>query len=71
MNLSIFPDQTGTGVVQKEFFADRIGERIKGFAGFQARESVPLYYNGRYWTLQRGAFFGVSPKHLQKRTINK
>lgn len=68
----IFPSHTGEGIVQGEFFADKIiGEKIRGLTGFRARGAVSLYYDGRYWGLSTGALFGAYPNNLHKRTINK
>ena len=65
----IWPDKTGMGVVQEEFAADKIGQKINGLSGYRTRTTVKLYRDEHFWSLPQGALFGAYSKNLRRRTI--
>jgi len=57
-------------MVQNEFHAELIEERIRGLTGYRARSRVTLYYNGHTWSIPEGALFGAYPKNLHRKTLH-
>lgn len=66
----IWPETTGSGVVQEGFYADKIPKKkIKGLSGFRTRSLVTLYHDGHYRSLPTGARFGAYSINLHRRTL--
>jgi len=61
----------GRGILQEDLWADRLGRKVRGLTGFEARHPVGLYFDGLYWTISEGTIFGTYASNVKKRVINK
>lgn len=64
----IYPERGGTGFLQEELRAITTGGKIRGLKGYQACESAPLYYDGRFWSIRSGERFGTYSSNAHKRS---